>query len=353
MLPSNEIDPISDASGIAISSSRERVPPPERVWNSASEMSAAAPPPTPLNSATICGIAVILTARAANAPIGAEASITIRIDQSLCTPRCANVAPIAIAIPSAPMRFPIGAVFGEERKRSARMKATIVTRYAKAIASLLDIWPPASFEHSQHAVGDDESAHDIHRPEGDCDERDDADPRRQMRETGDDDRADEDDAVDRVRPRHERRVQHRRHLRDHLEADEDRQHQHRDLDDDQRGAHVAATFSRVTQEPAVISSSQSSASSPSGARCCSSAETFRAYSWLAWKGIVEATFVSPTTVTPSRSTISPGSVTSQLPPASAARSMITEPGRMRVTAPAGISRGAGRPGISAVVTTTS
>ena len=36
--------------------------------SSASEMRAAAPPPTPLNSATICGIAVILTLRAATAP---------------------------------------------------------------------------------------------------------------------------------------------------------------------------------------------------------------------------------------------------------------------------------------------
>ena len=37
-------------------------------WNSAQETRAAAPPPTPLNSATICGIAVIFTRRAATAP---------------------------------------------------------------------------------------------------------------------------------------------------------------------------------------------------------------------------------------------------------------------------------------------
>ena len=37
-------------------------------WNSASEMSAAAPPPTPLKSATICGMAVMCTLRAAIAP---------------------------------------------------------------------------------------------------------------------------------------------------------------------------------------------------------------------------------------------------------------------------------------------
>ena len=41
------------------------------LWKSASATSAAAPPPTPLNSATISGIAVIFTARAAYAPIGA------------------------------------------------------------------------------------------------------------------------------------------------------------------------------------------------------------------------------------------------------------------------------------------
>ena len=35
-----------------------------RLWNSASAISATAPPPTPLNSATICGIAVIFTRRA-------------------------------------------------------------------------------------------------------------------------------------------------------------------------------------------------------------------------------------------------------------------------------------------------
>ena len=58
-------------------------------------------------------------------------------------------------------------------------------------------------------------------------------------------------------------------------------------------------------------------------------------------------------VTPSRSTISPGSVGSQLPPASAARSTITEPGRIARDGAAGISLGAGRPGMSAVVITTS
>src|SRR6266542_2332115 len=354
-LPANDTAPISAESMIAIPMSALIRPGSGATsWKSASATSAAAPPPTPLKSATICGIAVIFTARAAYAPIGADASITIRIDQSLWTPRWAKVAAMAIPIPAAPIRFPSGAVFGEERNRRARMKATIVTRYARAIASALLIRPSSRpFEHPEHPVGDDEAADDVHRPERDRCESDDANPRGLVREPRDDDRADQDDAVDRVRPGHERCVQHRRHLRDHLEADEDGEHEHRELDDDQRSPHAAATFSRVTHAPAVISSLQSSVSSPSGARCWSNAETLRAYSWLAWNGIVDGTFVSPTRVTPSRSTISPGSVSSQLPPASAPRSTMTEPGRICLTASAGISRGAGRPGTSAVVITTS
>ena len=51
---------------------------------------------------------------------------------------------------------------------------------------------------------------------------------------GDEQRADDDDAVDRVRARHQRRVQQRRHLRDHLDAEEDREHEDRQLDDELR-----------------------------------------------------------------------------------------------------------------------
>ena len=51
-----------------------------------------------------------------------------------------------------------------------------------------------------------------------------------------DDRADDDDAVDEVRPRHQRRVQHRRHLRDHLDPEEDREHEDGQLDHEARGS---------------------------------------------------------------------------------------------------------------------
>ena len=68
---------------------------------------------------------------------------------------------------------------------------------------------------------------------------------------------DDDDAVDEVRPRHQRGVQHRRHLRDHLEAEERGEHEDRQLDDEGQVGHAAAS-GRVTQAPLVISSSQSS-----------------------------------------------------------------------------------------------
>ena len=58
-------------------------------------------------------------------------------------------------------------------------------------------------------------------------------------------------------------------------------------------------------------------------------------------------------VTPCLTTTWPGSVSSQLPPCSAARSTITLPGFIERTISALISFGAGLPGMSAVVMITS
>jgi hypothetical protein len=66
--PANEIEPISAESTIATRRRPRTCPVAQDSWNSASAISAAAPPPTPLNSATICGIAVIFTLRARDAP---------------------------------------------------------------------------------------------------------------------------------------------------------------------------------------------------------------------------------------------------------------------------------------------
>ena len=66
MLPAKEIEPIrADRTADVDPASASRSGAGRSRWKSASEISAAAPPPTPLNSATICGIAVIFTARAA------------------------------------------------------------------------------------------------------------------------------------------------------------------------------------------------------------------------------------------------------------------------------------------------
>ena len=56
--------------------------PPAKRWNSASAISAAAPPPTPLNRATICGIAVIFTVRAPTRPTAPPIAIADR-DQAV------------------------------------------------------------------------------------------------------------------------------------------------------------------------------------------------------------------------------------------------------------------------------
>ena len=67
----------------------------------------------------------------------------------------------------------------------------------------------------------------------------------------------------------------------------------------------------------------------------------------------DGTFTGPRTVTPSCSTTSPAFVTSQLPPVSAARSTITELGRMPFIWSFVTRMGALRPGMAAVVMTTS
>ncbi len=124
--PANEIEPMSAESEIERASSQTRSPPVS--WNSASAMSAAAPPPTPLNRATICGIAVILTLRAPTRPatLPIAAATTIRAQFEI--PSTRSVVAIATIIPTPPSQFPRRACFGDERKRSARTKQTIETR---------------------------------------------------------------------------------------------------------------------------------------------------------------------------------------------------------------------------------
>ena len=80
--------------------------------NSTHAISAIAPPPTPLNSATICGIAVIRTWRAAGMPIAVPMATPRMIRPQLPMPGISSVAMTAMAMPTAAMRLPRTAVFG-------------------------------------------------------------------------------------------------------------------------------------------------------------------------------------------------------------------------------------------------
>ncbi len=82
-----------------------------------------APPPTPLNSATICGIAVIFTWRAAGTPT-AIAERDAEHDQApVALARLSSVAITAIAMPTAATRLPRTAVVGPDSPRRPWMNS--------------------------------------------------------------------------------------------------------------------------------------------------------------------------------------------------------------------------------------
>src|SRR3954471_467351 len=184
-----------------------------------------------------------------------------------------------------------------------------------------------ALEHAEHAVGDEEAADDVDRAEDDRDAEQDL-VERAVRLAEQQQAAEHDDAVDRVGAAHQGRVQRVRHLRDHLEADERRQHEDRDLG---QQIHQTTFPSRTTHAPATTSSPKWNASSISG-------RMLRAYSEDACSAISGGRFKGPTILTPpSVVKVSPGLVSSQLPPASAARSTITDPGFISATADVGMS----------------
>ena len=132
--PAKEIEPISADSTIATEMSTFGAPGSGRMrCSSASAISAAAPPPTPLNSATICGIAVIFTRRAATAPKPPPMTMPIAIAHQLVVPMSIHVTTIASSMPTAPIWLPRLARAGFDRNLSARMKQTIVIRYSRFV----------------------------------------------------------------------------------------------------------------------------------------------------------------------------------------------------------------------------
>ena len=113
--PQNEIDPTIAANSDGISTFNANDPP--NAWRySIHAMIATAPPPTPLNSATICGIAVIRTVRAAGTPTAVPITSPRAISHGVLDPEStcgvSSVATIAIAIPTAAILFPRTAVRG-------------------------------------------------------------------------------------------------------------------------------------------------------------------------------------------------------------------------------------------------
>src|SRR5215208_4292818 len=149
------------------------------LWNSTSEMRAAAPPPTPLNSATICGIAVIFTLRAPTTPITAPIAIPTAMNHHpVTTSSFVSVTTTATSIPNAPIHVPSRAWRGDERNRSARMNDAIVIRYSRfdVFSDTLELGllvaRRAPLEHLEHSIGDDEAADHVRGRQDHGDERD-------------------------------------------------------------------------------------------------------------------------------------------------------------------------------------
>ena len=113
--PQNEIEPTIAPNSSKIST-RSGQPPPNACRYSTHAINATAPPPTPLKIATICGIAVIFTLRAAGIPIAVPITAPSRISQTvldwLNSPLRSSVAITAIAIPVAAILLPRTAVRG-------------------------------------------------------------------------------------------------------------------------------------------------------------------------------------------------------------------------------------------------
>src|SRR3954470_16917436 len=148
--------------------------------------------------ATSCGIWVIATRRAITAP----------------TPP--------------PMPSPRGTRTASPQP-AGRLKASVVTMAIPMpiipyrLSILLAI-------HGEHALRDEEAAEDVDRGEHQADETDhagEARPLHDQRHADGKQRADHDHRGDRVRDRHERRMQRRRHRPHHVVADEDREHENR------------------------------------------------------------------------------------------------------------------------------
>src|SRR5436190_12269 len=211
-------------------------------------------PTSEWKAATSSGIEVIGTRRAITAPMAPPIAMPrmTRVQASLSAGGwLASVVATAIAMPTMPNRLPCRDVAGLESPRSDRMNSTPATRYRiaarLAFISASPLSPPSRgarrslhllLVHRQHALGDKESAENVHAGKDQRDEAKTARPARAGRNHGNADRkqrADHDHRGDRVGHAHQRRMQrggHRPHheIADEHGEDENRQPEHEGID---------------------------------------------------------------------------------------------------------------------------
>src|SRR5665213_4037493 len=203
-------------------------------------------PTSEWNAATSSGIDVIDTRRAITAPIEppmATPSTTSAQPMPSAGGCEASVVATAIAMPIMPKKLPWRLDAGLDSPRSDRMNRTPATRYRTA-ARLAFIWSPLLSSsprgarrsldlllvHREHALGNQEAAEDVDAGKDQRDEAEAARPDATTSNHGDADReqrADHDHRGDRVRHRHQRRMQRRGHRPHHEIADEHREHEDR------------------------------------------------------------------------------------------------------------------------------
>jgi hypothetical protein len=122
-LPAKLSEPMKQLSMIAQVMSEDAVPLSTAERKSAAAISAALPPPMPLKSATICGIAVMRTTRAEAAPMTAPTPTTGMMNTQLpLAPINPAVMPRTSSMPSAAIRLPRRAVAGERSSWMPNMK---------------------------------------------------------------------------------------------------------------------------------------------------------------------------------------------------------------------------------------
>ena len=261
MLPVKEIEPMMMPSTMETISPR---PMSSLCRNSTRETSAAVAPPMPLKMATICGMAVILTRRAAKAESAAPMARPTRISKILCRPGMNSVATMATAMPT--RGDLVAAARGGRRAEQLQAEDeadrgdevgdvdehdAVVENPVHYLPPAPALFPAAGFRlniSSMRSVttkppktlaAPRTTAMKAEQLQHVVEERDASMLPRMIIAP------EHDDAVDGVRARHQRRVQRGRHPPDQLDAEKDRQEEHVDREQDHRRVVAECGLERV------------------------------------------------------------------------------------------------------------